>query len=219
MSRLAFVDSETTGLDPARHEVWELAIVTVAPWETDGEVGEWTWHLPVDLARADPTGLRIGRYYERRRRLPSLGSSALVRYPASGENNWERISVDEVASTVAGLLDGAHMVGAVPSFDASFLGPWLREHGQAPTWHYQLIDVETLAAGYLAGSFDACQSVGDSEADGPSVQERRAAMPPWDSEELSLAVDVDPDDFDRHTALGDALWARAIYMAVLGEER
>ena len=27
---------------------------------------------------------------------------------------------------------------------------------------------------------------------------------------------VDPDDFDRHTALGDARWAKAIYEAVMG---
>lgn len=30
------------------------------------------------------------------------------------------------------------------------------------------------------------------------------------------AVGVDPDDFDRHTALGDARWARAIYDAITG---
>ena len=48
--RLAFVDCETTGVDPERHEMWELAIVTVAPWDDDHEPGEWTWQLPVDLA-------------------------------------------------------------------------------------------------------------------------------------------------------------------------
>ena len=39
---------------------------------------------------------------------------------------------------------------------------------------------------------------------------------PWDSDEISRVVGVDPDDFDRHTALGDARWARAIYDAITG---
>ena len=42
------------------------------------------------------------------------------------------------------------------------------------------------------------------------------ATPPWDSDALSRAVGVNPDDFDRHTALGDARWAKAMYEAVMG---
>lgn len=34
---------------------------------------------------------------------------------------------------------------------------------------------------------------------------------PWDSDNLSRMVGVDPDRFDRHTAMGDALWTQAIY--------
>ena len=37
------------------------------------------------------------------------------------------------------------------------------------------------------------------------------------SNQLSLAVGVDPDDYDRHTALGDCRWAKAIYQAVIGK--
>ena len=72
-------------------------------------------------------------------------------------------------------------------------------------WEYHLVDVEALAAGWLAAGHDWSQ--------GPPVGDR--ATPPWSSEELSRAVGVDPDDFDRHTALGDARWAAAIYDAVL----
>lgn len=42
------------------------------------------------------------------------------------------------------------------------------------------------------------------------------ARPPWKSDALSRAVGVDPEQFDRHTALGDAYWAKAIYEAVMG---
>lgn len=40
-------------------------------------------------------------------------------------------------------------------------------------------------------------------------------LPPWDSNDLSRAVGVDPDLFKRHTAMGDALWAAAIYERVM----
>ena len=189
--RLAFVDCETTGLDPERHEMWELAVVTVAPWDCDDEPGEWTWQLPVDLESADPQGLSVGRFYERRRQLPRLGGEALVRYPSAAEHGWDHLPVSEAAQQVAGLLDATHLVGAVPSFDAAFIGRWLRANGQAPTWHYHLVDVEALVAG------------------------RTAQPPPWHSGSLSLSVGVDPQRFERHSALGDARWARALYEAAL----
>lgn len=190
--RVAFVDCETTGLDPELHEIWELAVITVAPWNDDDEPGEWTWQLPVDVARSDPQGLAVGRFYERRRQLPRLGESALVRYPSAPEHGWDHLPVSEAAEQVASLLDATHLVGAVPSFDALFIARWLRAHGQAPTWHYHLVDVEALAAG------------------------RTGTAPPWSSTALSMAVGVDPGCFERHSALGDARWARALYLATLG---
>ncbi len=41
---LAFVDTECTGLDPDRHEIWEVGLIV------DDE--EHSWFLPVDLAKA-----------------------------------------------------------------------------------------------------------------------------------------------------------------------
>jgi hypothetical protein len=64
-------------------------------------------------------------------------------------------------------------------------------------WHYHLIDVENLVAGYLA-------------ARGELIP------PPWKSDQLSAAVGVDPNDFGRHTAMGDVLWTRAQWDAVMG---
>lgn len=54
-----FIDTETTGLDPDRHEVWEIAAI----YESGGKWYEWEAQLPVDLTRADPTGLRIGAHF------------------------------------------------------------------------------------------------------------------------------------------------------------
>jgi oligoribonuclease (3'-5' exoribonuclease) len=184
---LAFLDTETTGLDPDRHEIWELAIIY--------DDKELEIQLPVDLAKADPTGLRIGRFYERRTAIGGIGERVdrMCRSRWGQDKKFEGgLGVAEWhAPLVAQILDGRHIVGAVPSFDAAFLTRWLNRHGQAATWHYHLVDVEALAAGHAQ------------------------TEPPWNSHDLSSWVGVNPDDFDRHTALSDARWAKAIYDAVM----
>lgn len=162
---IAFVDTETTGLDPELHQIWEVGLVL--------DDNEWTWQLPVDLGRAEGIALRIGRWHERHQPLDLL------------------TPLDEFASAFARLTRGRHLAGAVISFDEERLRKLLRANGACPEWHYHLVDVEALAAGKLG------------------------VAPPWNSEDLSLAVGVDPAQFDRHTALGDAHWAKAIYEAVV----
>ncbi len=200
MTTLVFLDTETTGLDPDRHELWEIGCI-VAGHRVGDYNGEWWWQLQPNLATADPTGLRIGRYYEREQLWRATPAPAVVL--ASPQWNQEkrsqpypseRASLGDIAQRLARILDGAHLVGAVPSFDAAFLAPFLRRHGQAPCWYYHLVDVEALAAGHVG------------------------AEPSWDSQELSRAVGVDPDEIQHHTALGDARWAEAIYDAVMGGE-
>jgi len=182
---LAFVDTETTGLDPDLHEIWEVGLILR---DTNGIDGEHTWQLPVDLGRADPIALNIGQFHERREE------------PMPFVRDFARVFAD--------LTRGAHLVGAVISFDEERLRRLLRANGECPMWHYHLVDVEALAAGYLA-----CRYRGLSP-DGPHDDRHALARPPWDSNRLSLAVGVNPEQFDRHTALGDARWARAIYDAV-----
>ena len=185
-TNVCFVDTETTGLDPDRHEIWEVGLIL-----PDGS--EHEWQLPVDLSRADPIALNIGRFHERRwagRHWPNDEGKAVV-VPTA------RFAYDFVA-----LTRGLHLAGAVVSFDAERLWKLLRANGECPMWHYHIIDVEALAAGWLRAQLD------------PSLW--TIAQPPWKSEDLSRAVGVDPDQFDRHTALGDARWAMAIYEAVMG---
>ncbi len=169
MTALAFIDTETTGLDPEVHQVYEIGLL-LEP-DPPGPALEYRWWLPVDLGAASPDALRISRYYQR--------------HPGTLDDPAD------VADQLAGLTAGAHLVGAVPSFDAAFLDRFLRAHGRSPAWHYHLVDVEALAAGHLHQA------------------------PPWSSHELSRAVGVDPADYERHSAIGDARWARDIYRAVL----
>jgi DNA polymerase III epsilon subunit-like protein len=181
---VCFVDTETTGLDPDRHEIWEVGLIT-----PDGE--EHHWFLPVDLGRADAVALRIGRYHERH---PMAYDSVT---PDIG--CYQR-DVMQFAADFAYLTLGCHLAGAVVSFDEERLRKLLRANGACPEWHYHLIDVEALAIGYIAGK-----------------QLDELALP-WCSGELSSQLGVNRNTFEKHTALGDARWARAIYLSVMGED-
>jgi hypothetical protein len=192
MTKLAFVDTETTGLHPDYHQIWEVALLL----EDQGTTTEHVWQLPVDLGRADPMALGIGRFHERRTVAEALSAPSTF------------------AREFSHLTAGAHLVGAVISFDEERLRRLLRREHQCPTWHYHLVDVEALAAGRVAADAYVESAVIVDLADGSTV--RVDGRPPWKSDHLSRAIGVDPDDFDRHSALGDARWARAIYQAVMG---
>jgi DNA polymerase-3 subunit epsilon len=101
-TQLVYLDTETTGLDPARHEVWEVA------WAVDdGDIVNR--FLPHTLRTADAQALELNGYY---RRSP-LGE------PWSGTD----IELRQV-------LTGATVVGSNPAFDTAFLrarwgvAPW-----------------------------------------------------------------------------------------------
>ena len=44
----------------------------------------------------------------------------------------------DAAKVVAAWTHGAHIVGAVPNFDAEVLASLLRYNGLTPAWHYHL---------------------------------------------------------------------------------
>jgi DNA polymerase III epsilon subunit-like protein len=166
---VVYVDTETTGLDPDRNELWDIALI-------DGATGaEYEFHPLVDLSTADPNALRMTNYHRR-----------------VSEDKWAWTDPKRAARWTALITSGKHLVGAVPSFDAAFLERFLRKHGNAPAWHYHLIDIEALAAGYLG------------------------MRPPWDSDEISERLGLG-EPVGKHTAIGDARWAREVYEKVLYE--
>lgn len=132
-TKLAFVDTECTGLDPDRHHIWEVGLIL----RNGATETEHHWFLPVDLGTADAEALAVGRYYER--------------HPMAQEH-WP-ISTFEVADPAAfaqefeQLTRNAYLVGAVVSFDEQRLAKLLRAHGACPGWNYHLVDVRALAAG------------------------------------------------------------------------
>lgn len=202
MTRLAFLDLETTGLDPRRHDIWEIGVIVRDP--DVGEDIEYLWQIRPDLQRADPKALEISRFHERFQVRDHLTAASI---DAEDGKPWlGYYSTSEAFIEVQDALHGAHIVGAVPSFDDAFLKAAFHPLSLRIGWHYHLIDVEALAVGYLHG-----------------LPQERPPFPherlPWNSEALSRAVGVDPAQFDRHTALGDARWARAIYDSVTGNTR
>lgn len=207
MTTIVFLDTETTGLDFERHEIWEVGLSVRNHREPMSYDGEWLWQMWPDLSKADPGGLRVGRFYERERLTGHAALKGRDIAPAielaspwwsdedrSNKNRTKGSSRREIAERLARILDGATLVGAVPDFDARFLSRFLPSQGQAATWHYHLVDVETLAAGRLR------------------------KPPPWSFDELLAEFGLTYDEADRHTALGDARMVRDLYDAVLAGE-
>lgn len=192
------IDTETTSLRPDRR-AWEVGLIVpresgdgfVLGSRAEVEPGRFRWFIDreeLDLGNADPFSLKIGGLYERH---PQFGGA-----DATGHASPEA----QVLREVERLTRGAHLLGALPSFDAEVLGARMRAHGIAPSWHYHTIDIEPLAIGYLHG-----------------IGKGAGWDLPWQSDDLSRAVGVEPpSDEDRHTALGDAAWALRLYEAITG---
>lgn len=187
---IVFLDTETTGLHPLNDQIWEIAAVRREP---DG--GESAWHFFVD--HAPPSAEYLASDFAADYKARYDPERAVVR----------AVAVDRMRRLFSGR---AHLAGMVPSFDAERLGVMRRLAGfdEPDPWHYHLIDVETLAVGYLR-----CYAV----QNGVHVDSQDDLVLPWDSDALSLQLDIEPPgDGVRHTAMGDVQWAMAIYDAVMG---
>jgi DNA polymerase-3 subunit epsilon len=126
---LAFIDTETTGLDARRHEIIEVAIIKEFP---DGRLEEWSTKVaPQHLEVAEEIALRINGYQDH----PEL---------------WEGApTFDEIAATVAARLDDCILVGHNVSFDLDFLNEALRKAKSGAKLPYHKIDTVTLAFEHL----------------------------------------------------------------------
>lgn len=106
---------------------------------------------------------------------------------------WEWDAVRRIRLLTTG---GPVIAGSNPAFDMERLETLMHRTGfGAPEWHYHPLDVPTLALGWLAA---------------------RGNLPvrPWKSDEISAACGIEPEDYDRHTAMGDVLWTRDLYAAL-----
>lgn len=186
---LAFVDVETTGLEPWLHDAWEIAVILRA----DGHDEEHVFRIEPDLTNAEPEALRISRFYER-----------------TSDPAWVWDDRETAARRLHDLLDGAVIIGSNPAFDAEMLTNLLGRYlAQPRPWHYRTIDVVTLAAGSLYGraAERARRGVG---AWFPRITSVLGW--PWKSYAVSRLVEVDPPAPEvGHTALPDARWVRDLW--------
>lgn len=125
-----FVDSETIGLDPERHPIWEVAAI-----EANGTEHLWQVKWPrAVLDNAEPIALEINGFEQRY----DKGACPIL-------------SPKESAELFASLSQGLHLVGAVISFDEERLRRMHNLHlgrpeGKYP-WRYRLICVESMMLG------------------------------------------------------------------------
>ena len=213
---VCFIDTETTSLRPDRR-AWEVAVILRRPGLPDRPRRWFIAADDLDLGNADLAALRIGGFFDRH---PDYQPRARDDNYGAGNNQfWTGDDYDDdgyltgrdpdghyyarpeidVMIDIEELTRGAHLVGAVPGFDAEVLAARMRAHGICPAWHYHLQDFETLIAGYLAG------------------QGKPVPLLPWRSDDLSRLIGVEPPEpGERHTAIGDATWGARVWDAIMG---
>jgi hypothetical protein len=201
LSRRALIlDCETTSLWPdypgRTGTIWELATIEYGT----GRI-EHVWRTEPDLAVADPGALQVNRYYEATRKMRQrdvkvhdLAGMDLSARVAS----WSDPAL--LAAEVARRLDGVTLICASPTFDAPYVSAFLTAYGQSrQPWHHRARDIGSMAFGFLSLL-------------------RKVPCPDLDAstDDFARALGVDPDSFERHSALGDCRLAAAMLDVILG---
>lgn len=186
-TRIVFTDTETTGLNPSYHDVWEVAVVHQR--SSSAEDTKVLYQiLPNNLRLASEEALQISGFYERFK-VPEGHQAARID-PDTGSVHPMRFA--DVQRRLIRQFKGAVMVANNVTFDAMFL----RRLIQTEPWHYRPIDIIAMAATHLG-----LLTPGDL---------------PWRSEEVSRKLGVEPPaKGGRHTAMGDALWVRDMWDALV----
>ncbi len=130
-SQIIVVDTETGGLDPDRHPIWQVA------WGTWHD-GRWTVTSRLVQHDRDAVTEWVKEHTSYRERF----GEPHTLFPAAG-----------VMAEFAVAALGKHIAGMVPSFDEERIRrEWVRHFGYPERfpWHYHLIDVEALMVGHMA---------------------------------------------------------------------
>jgi hypothetical protein len=191
VSTLAFLDTETTSLRRNR-QTWNIGVILRSPDGT--ETAEEVIVRGKDLTSdADPMSLLIGHFWERHPDFGGDPGDALV-LEEDEAVVWLHRHVRPVI-TPQGAVP-MHIVAAVPSFDVEGLSRWFIQYDLGWPMHYHLICAENVALGALAARGHAFRA-------------------PYNSTAISEALGLDVSVYERHTALGDAMWARDLYDAAM----
>ena len=153
MRDIAFIDLETSGLDPARHEILEIGVIRVQG---------------VGFAEIDRTDVRV---HPRHIETADPAALAINGYSAKA---WEdAASLAEALEWIAPLLDGVVLAGHNVAFDKAFLDAAWRDTGVTrPEMDHHVLDTATfawpLAAAGLVDSLSlapVCAALGIDDRD------------------------------------------------------
>lgn len=144
---LAFLDLETSGLDPMVHDIMEVGLIMrrVPPPPDGWTETEIEFSLPFDPTKATPRALEVNGWG--RRQFAPL---------------QDIIWAAEFLHTV---LEDWLIVGNNVQFDVAFLRELLRKHGLTPSWNHRLVELKPLAGGALGlappwSTDDLCRRLG-----------------------------------------------------------
>lgn len=200
-SRVIFLDTETTGLDIERHEVWEFgAVVYSNPDVLDSEdpievnlVWEPTW-----LEYADPNAIKVNRYYQRTHEM----TQSTEPLDTSGYGFSDPY---EAAKYIAYLCENAIVIGNNPGFDEMFLTKLCREQSQVFANFHRKHNVSDIAYGMLTAEHAYLNRHGGDLERIDAIADA-LTLPVSTSKLLDLAGC--PKNTGTHTAIGDARHVR-----------
>ncbi len=129
---LAFIDLETTGLDPIKHEIIEIGGIVARQIPQAGRgsaiepIAEFEYKIkPKDLTSADPEALRINGY---------------------NDADWLFApDLEQVLPAIADQTEGAIMIAHNVMFDWNFLNQAFLRTGIKNKMHYHKIDLLAMA--------------------------------------------------------------------------
>lgn len=205
---ICFVDLESTALGPLARP-WEVAVIarhaTAEGGDRPADI-EYLWHVEYTYRSlpdgTNPEALAIGGWPER-----GAGLDGVV-YRADVAEEGVRVAAGAefvVARQVHELLAGVVLVGVGVHFDAAVLSAMFLRHGLDPEpWHYAIFDLKAATWGYARGGYRCGEPVEES-----------VLLLPVRSEAIAGWLGIQPPaGEERHTALGDARWARDVYDAI-----
>lgn len=124
----AFLDIETTGLDPQQHAVIEVGYI-LEDSDSGEEYARREVSLEFDPTYADPKALEVNGWGKRE-------FAPVMEKPRFAQ----LLHLD---------LTDVEVIGNNVQFDMMFLSTFLKEHGLQPSWRYHVVDLKAIAGGAL----------------------------------------------------------------------